>query len=120
MSEPRSLVLNRYAGWRAAALDHVTLGAEEAGLRLEWLPSAAVPLADPLGSFGGLALPTGVAVDAEGIVYSVNTARSCLERINPCSGEKELVSCIGGKGGQPRRFCAPHGAAISSYGDLYI
>jgi phage tail-like protein len=114
------LLLNRQAGWHAAALNGVTLAQDGAVLQLRTLPGALRPLVDTAGSFGGLALPTGLAVDGEDRVYILDGAGGVLKRYDPCTGLFEALPCIGGTSSQPRNVCEPHGLALGSRGTVYL
>ncbi|MFQ5812412.1 MAG: phage tail protein [Anaerolineae bacterium] len=114
------LLLNARAGWRAAILDRTVLADEEAHLRLRPLPGAARPLVDAKGSFGGLALPTGLAVDAEERVYILDSQAHVIKRFDPCTETFEVLPCIGGPGSEPRQLRDPRGLATSCRGDLYV
>ncbi len=113
-------LLNEVAGWRAAQLDHVTLNAEAETLTLRPLPGVGRPLADAAGTFGGLSLPTAIAVGADGLIYILDGEAHAVKRYNPCTETFETLSCVGGKGSLPRRFLEPRGMAISPHHDLHI
>jgi phage tail-like protein len=120
MADPRKrhLLLKNQPGWRLLSTDktHVTecgcLELAEAG--------AGRPLADPWGSFGGLALPTGFAVDADGNAYFIDAAACRLKRLRVCCAEPDTLGCIGGCGADARQFQAPVGLAINVRGDLLV
>jgi phage tail-like protein len=113
-------LLNARAGWRAARLDRVVLEEEPADMHLRSLPGTARPLVDAVGSFGGLALPTGLAVDAEDRIYILDSQAHVIKCYNPCTEVFETLPCIGMLGNEPRQLCQPHGLAISCRGDLYV
>lgn len=114
------LLLNRQAGWQAASLVGVLLAEKSAQLRLRTLPGALMPLVDAAGSFGGLSLPTGLAVDGEDRVYILDGAAGLLKRFDPCTGLFETLPCIGGIGSAPRKVCQPHGLVLAPRGDIYL
>jgi phage tail-like protein len=118
--EKDHLLLNAQAGWRAAILDRTVLANDEASLQLRFPPETTRPLVDAQGSFGGLALPTGLAVDAEDRVYTLDSEAHVVKRFDPCTGTFEVLPCIGGPGSAPRQMRHPHGLAISCRGDLYV
>jgi phage tail-like protein len=113
-------LLDRRAGWRPIKLEGVTLHGNEGTLRLQPVPGAACPLVDAAGSFGGLVLPTGLAVDADGRIYISDGGAHLIRRFDPCTETFEPLSCIGGPGGAPRQLCDPKGLAVSCRGDLYV
>ncbi len=112
------VLLGARSGWRAPLLDRVE--ERDGALRLRERPDAAPPLADAEGSFGGLALPRRVAVDAGGRVYVLDAGALAVERFDPCERRLEALPCVGGEGSAPRRLRDPHGIAISSRDDLYV
>ncbi|MFQ5857419.1 MAG: NHL repeat-containing protein, partial [Anaerolineae bacterium] len=114
------LLLNAQAGWQAAILDRTVLADGEAYLRLRPLPSAVRPLMDAAGSFGGLALPTGLAVDADDRIYILDSQTHLVKRFDPCTETFEVLPCIGGPGSEPRQVRDPRGLAISCRDDLYV
>jgi phage tail-like protein len=109
--------LDERSGWRAALLDHTVA---EDTLRLRPLPGIARPLVDAAGSFGELALPTGLALDQDDRIYILDGPAHVIKRYDPCSEAFEVLPCIGGLGNQPRQLWDPHGLAISCRGDLYV
>jgi len=113
-------LLDARAGWREARLDRVIFAEDQAELRLRALPGTARPLIDAAGSFGGLALPTGLAVDAENQIYILDCRLHVVKRYNPCTESFETLPCLGGPGSAPRQLRDPQGLAISCRGDLYI
>lgn len=120
MSESPFLVLNGRAGWRPAWLDHVTLGDDGRTLRLQPLPGGGRPLVDAAGSFGGLSLPTGLAVDSRDRVYVLDAGSAQLKRFDPVAQAFAVLPCIGGSGTAPRQVDDPHGLAISRRDDIYV
>src|SRR5262245_51307523 len=54
-------------GWQVQQTQHLHITPE--GLHLAPKASPLVPLQDARGTFGGLENPTGVAVDAAGVIY---------------------------------------------------
>lgn len=114
------LLLNDRAGWRAAHLDSTIRVDGEGHLSLRHQPGAARPLVDGRGSFGGLALPTGLAVDSKDQVYILDAQAHLVKKFDPCAEEFATLACIGGQGSEPRKLRDPEGIAISSRDDLYI
>ena len=103
-----------------ALLERTVLADGGATLSLQPLPGAARPLADAAGSFGGLALPTGLAVNAEERIYILDGQAHVIKRFDPCSATFVTLPCIGGPGAAPRQLCRPQGLAIAHRGDLYV
>jgi phage tail-like protein len=112
-------LLSRLAGWRAAVLSHVTLN-PASGLGLRSIPGVGRPLADEAGTFGGLSLPTSIAVAGDGLIYILDSAAHALKRYDPCAESFTTLPCLGGQGPAPRQFSGPHGIAISRRNDLYV
>jgi phage tail-like protein len=115
-----SILLNQFAGWNSALLDHVELADDGAALRLRQLPGVARPLTGAVGDFGGFTNPVGLAVDKLGRIYVLDGADCVVKRFDPCLQSFQVLPCIGGRGGQARQLDNPHGIAISCRGDIYI
>src|SRR3954453_22808336 len=98
MPDPRKkhLLLQKQPGWALLASDktHVT----ECGCLELAEQGAGRPLADGAGSFGGLALPTGYAVDVNGDVYFTDAKACRLGLLRACCAETIPVACVGGCG----------------------
>ena len=112
-------LLSQRPGWRAAILSRMMLD-PCSGLSLRPIPGTGRPLADESGSFGGVSLPTSIAVDSVGMIYILDSATHTLKRYDPCVESFSTLACIGGKGVEPRQFSDPHGIAISCHNDLYV
>ena len=113
-------LLNALAGWRAASLSGAVLANGDATLSLQALPGSERPLVDTAGSFGGLQAAIGVAIDSQDRVYILDSQTCLLKRFDRCSQQFVILPCIGEIGSEPRRFCRPHGLAISCQDDIYI
>ncbi len=113
-------VLDGLAGWRQAWLSGTALSSDSCTLTLQPLPGAVRPLVDASGSFGGLQMPTGIAVDREDRVYILDGEQCVIKRFDRCLSEFVTLPCIGGIGREPRQFSSPHGLAISCRNDLYV
>ena len=110
-------LLNSRTGWQPAATDGVEVGD---CIELAAVPGSSRPLVDSAGSFGGFALPTGVAVDSDGAIYVLDGADAVVKRFDPCAGAFVTLPCFGGAGSGPRELCRPRGLGISPRGDLVI
>jgi phage tail-like protein len=118
--DPLHLLLDARTGWRMSdssvhideSLDHCSLG-------LSPQVGASRSLVDAAGTFGGLELPTGVAIDAAGDIFLLDAASGKLKRFDPCECRFQDVPCIGGIGTEPRQFKNPHGIALCR-GDLFV
>jgi hypothetical protein len=113
-------LLDGLAGWRAAALDSTVLADGGESLMLQPLPGSVRPLVDPEGSFGGLQMAIGVAVDSEDRVYILDGQTCLLKRFDRCLQKFVTLPCIGGPGTDPRELSSPHGLAISCCNNIYI
>jgi phage tail-like protein len=113
-------VLNGIAGWRAASLDNIVLSIGGETLTLESLPVGTRPLVDPEGSFGGLQMAIGVALDSENRVYILDGQTALIKCYDSCQQRFLTLPCIGGQGSEPRQFASPHGLAISCCDNLYV
>jgi phage tail-like protein len=121
MSDPTPhYLLNALAGWRAASPDNAVLAQVGKVLSLQALPGSERPLVDAAGSLGGLQAAVGVAVDSRDRVYILDAQACVLKRFDPCMQQFVTLPCIGGTGGNPRQFSAPHGLAVSCADDIYV
>lgn len=66
-------------GWRVQMLTHLQVTSQ--GLQLAPLPGLAKPLKNAEGTYGGLSDPTGVAVDAEGVIYIADAQQHQIFRL---------------------------------------
>lgn len=116
----RHALLGHPPGWHAALLHGVEESPCDGDLRLLALPGCGRPLVDAAGTLGGLVEPTGVAVDRLGTIYVADTGAHAIKRFDPCCGAFEVLPCVGGEGGEPRRLRGPRGIAISRLDVLYV
>jgi sugar lactone lactonase YvrE len=81
--------------------------------------------ADGIGSTARFNNPTGLAVDATGIVYIADTNNHTIRSMTPDG----VVTTLAGMGGSPgsddgtgaaARFSNPHGIAVDSAGTIYV
>lgn len=101
-------------------MSKVVLTAGGKALSLPALPSSERPLVDAAGSLGGLQAAIGVGVDSRDRVYVLDAALCLIKRYDPCLQLFLTLPCVGGSGGEPRRFREPHGMAISCTDDIYL
>jgi hypothetical protein len=113
-------LLDGLAGWRAASLQGTALTNAGNTLSLQPLPGAVRPIVDPSGSFGGLQMAIGLAVDGQERVYILDGQTCQLKRFDPCRQQFVSLSCIGGAGSEPRHLWMPHGLAVSCCNNLYV
>ncbi|MBI5877230.1 MAG: hypothetical protein HZB53_06245 [Chloroflexi bacterium] len=116
--------LDQRSGWRASILDHVEPAADagtgRTTLGLRRRPGTGRALVDAGGSFGGLTMPTSLALDAEGRIYILDAPAQQIKRYDPCAERFDVLPCVGGAGTDPRRMQDPRGIAIAPCGDLYV
>lgn len=115
-----SILLNKFAGWNPALLDHVELANGGESLRLRLLPGVARPLTSQDGTLGGFINPIGLAVDCQGRIYVLDGADCVVKRFDPCLQNFQVLPCVGGEGEKPRQFRNPRGIAISGRNDLFV
>jgi phage tail-like protein len=119
MKQP-SILLNQYAGWNSALLDHVALADAGCTLRLRLLPGIARPLTSAFGDLGGFTNPAGLALDGLDRMYVLDGADCLVKRFDPCLQSFQVLPCIGGCGHQARQINAPRGMDISCRDELFI
>ena len=114
----RRVLLGSVRGWgEGAVLDGVAV--EDDGLRLRALAESAA-LVDAIGSFGGLAAPTGTAADCDGAIFVLDPEAGVVRRLDPCETAFETLPCLGGRGDAPRELAGATGIAVAPWGDLYV
>lgn len=113
-------LLCQMANWRAALLRHINVDETAETLSLAKAPGTGKPLVDAAGTFGGLSLPTAIAVAPDDSIYILDGAAHALKRYDPCLETFETLPCIAAEGTRPRQFIDPHGIAISCKNDLYV
>jgi phage tail-like protein len=120
MTAPRAFRLDARATWR----DEPSLAggiSVDGVVRLLADTDAPLPLADPYGTFGGLADPSGAAADRDGRAYRVDTKGCQVLRYGACSEDAWApLPCSGGRGPGIRQLDDPHGAAVNPAGDLVV
>ena len=119
MKQP-SVLLNEYAGWNQALLDHVALSDGGCTLRLRLLPGVGRALGSATGDLGGNTNPVGVAVDSLDRVYVLDGSDCVVKRYDPCLQNFQVLPCIGGRGSAARELDAPRGMHISCRDDLFL
>ena len=102
-------------GWRVRRLSRVDVDAALGALGLSPAPAAARWLSEPSGSFGGLRLPSNVAMTSNGDVLLLDPATGEIRRFDPCECRFITVPCVA-RLVEPRAECAPSPAATSICG----
>jgi phage tail-like protein len=116
---PRAFLLDVRTGWRVQPTLTSGITVSDA-IRLRSPSEEPRPLNDPVGTFGGLTDPTGVAVDNDCRVYLVDPAPPGVRRFDECEHQWEALPCFGGAGKQPRQLADPHGVVVTPAGDLIV
>lgn len=111
------LLLDSVIGFRIKELEDLILSKKEDGIRLKKVQKN---IKDETGSFGGLSLPTGIAVDDYGNIYIIDKDNSLILKSDLCTEFLVPVKCVGGKGIDVKKFASPTGIAISFTGNTYI
>jgi phage tail-like protein len=88
-------------------------------LQLLRKPGTGRQLSESSGSFGGLTVPSNVALGPTGDVYLMDASTYQLKRFDPCECRFDVVPCFGGRGAGPRELRDPAGIAIDG-GNLYV
>ncbi len=114
--DPTWLLLNRRVGWnveRMSNLDH------SCNLSLSTVPGTGRLITEGSGSFGGLTLPSNVAIGLDRYIYLLDKPTSVLKIFNTCECRFKAIACIGGIGNEAREFNEPNGIAICG-NNLYV
>lgn len=117
--DPTFWLLGADTGWRAAALDRVEIAPADGSLALAPLPGSGRSVTETSGSFGGVALPTNVAIDPDATLFLLDQQTATLKRFDRCTCEFQPVPCVGGSGPGPRQWRDPHGIGICG-GNLFV
>jgi phage tail-like protein len=145
--DPTWWLLNGRVGWLPASISMdgkipiVETSSIDKALRLAPIPGTGRLLTEDSGSFGGLDLPTNVALGPAGTIYLLDNVAMELKWFDPCKGQFISVHCLGGRarglkqirdarceierekskdiGEAPRQFSDPHGIGIRG-GNLFV
>ncbi len=118
--DPYSIVLDWRAGWRmSGAVTNLELSPLDHALALQPAAGGTPPLADDLGTFGGLVLPANAAFGPDYLLLLLDRKRTRLLRFDPCECTFVPLPCIAGKGTKPRQLKDP-GGMVAACGNLYI
>lgn len=117
--DPTSWLLNGRVGWRSITpLEDGKL--EQVGdSKALALLQEGDSLSDSSGSFGGVVLPTNVAMGPSGELFLLDQQTQTLKRFDPCDCRFVTIPCIGGDGHGARQFHGVHGIAICS-GNIFL
>jgi len=64
--------------------------------------------------------PSGLAIDRLGNIYFSDPLNDRIWRIDNCTGNCAVVSCIGGTGANPSQFITPRGLLVPSERDVLL
>lgn len=110
---PTSFYLSALAGWRQQVAGARIVAPQAGSLRLATRAGGPLALDAEDGSLGGLVLPRGVAIDADGTLYLLSPNDL---RIRRYASEREgfvALPEVGGYGDDVRRFRGPRNIAIA-------
>jgi phage tail-like protein len=110
--DPLTLVLTGAGSLRGETLDGVHLDSHTNRIVLDQARSVRRFLTEPSGTFGGLVLPTNVAMAADGSIYLLDRSTLTLKRFDPCECRFHPVPYFGGEGGGVRQLRNPSGIGI--------
>lgn len=114
---PYDLLLGEATGWRMLEASGASIQTGRIGL--ETLQSLHPDLAEDNGTFGGHALPRGVAIWGDEI-FIADPPRHRILHWRPCCGPPVPLPTIGGQGHAARQLSTPLGLAISHRKDLVV
>ena len=117
--DPTSWLLNARTGWHDAKLTQVEKTVVADSLVLAPLPESSRSLTEASGSFGGLTVPSNVALGPDGSIYLLDAKTLELKRFDPCECMFKTVPCFGSEGSGARQLYNPHGISICS-GNLFV
>lgn len=117
--DPTFLLLNGRVGWRENQLDNIVMLPAESSLALAPRPGTGRSLAEASGSFGGLDLPSNVAIGSDCNIYLLDRDSGVLKRFDPCECQFRDLPCFTGLGKGPRHLLEPHGIGICN-GNLFV
>ena len=117
--DPTWVVLNARVGWPQGTDSNVKEIRERQVLALSPQTGSGRSLTESSGSFGGLTVPTNVALGSDGIVYLLDPKTVELKWFDPCECRFKVVPCFGGEGGDARQLRNPHGIGICN-GNLFV
>lgn len=111
------LLLDSRPGFKLKEQINIVYNAKKDGLCLK---KKQKPVKDKTGSFGGLALPAGIAHDEYGNIYIVDTENALLLKYDFCTPVPVPVPCTSTQGDMPAQFDSPAGIAIPYSNYVYI
>ncbi len=109
--EPTTLLLDGRPAWPTGANQQVSVG-PASGIRLAADPHGPLSPRWRDGSFGGLAMPRGMALDERATLHLLDETTLTVKRFDPSTGTFAPLPTVGGPGRAVRRFRCPTGIAI--------
>lgn len=117
--DPTWRLLDGLVGWQEATLKGLERHPVSQALVMAPSPRSQRALTESSGSFGGLTVPTHVALAADGSPYLLDRTTAQLQRFDPCTCAFEGVPHFVGIGSGACQLQAPHGIGIHR-GNLYV
>ena len=110
--DPRALILTASGSMNDGTLNDLHVDPRSNRVVLDPAPSARRTLTERDGTFGGIVLPTNVAIAADGSIYLLDRTTLTLKRFDPCECRFQLIPYFGGEGGGMRQLRNPSGIGI--------
>ena len=117
--DPYSWVLNSQAGWLIDHSESVKASPVSGDLCMSPVAGSGRILSEPSGSYGGLKLPTNMALGKHCELYLLDQQSLLVKRFDPCECRFDVIPATGGQGSQPRQFNAPASIEIG-HDTLYL
>lgn len=116
--DPLSWLLDARTGWQAAQLDGIEIAPSDQSLALTPIADSG-RLTESGRGFGGLRLPSSMALSPDGDLFLLDNQSGALKRFDRCQCQFDVVPCTAGLGDTPRQVMSPGGIAIGR-GNLYL
>src|SRR4051812_4556488 len=94
--DPRTLILTASGTLSGGTLNDLHIDPRTDRVVLDQAPSVRRTLTEPSGTFGGLVLPTNVAMAADGSIFLLDRTMLTLKRFDPCECRFQPIPCFGG------------------------
>ena len=117
--DPRTLILTGAESLSSGTLNDLHIDPRTNRVVLDQALSIRRILTELSGTFGGIVLPTNVAIAADGGIYLLDRSTLTLKRFDPCECRFQPIPCLGGEGSGPRQLRNPFGIGICA-GKLFI
>lgn len=118
--DPKALVVTTQWLWNEVGFrKNLCTDTGSKGIQLEQVFPFRRSLGEANGTFGGLVLPSNVAVAPDGSIFLLDRATATLKRFEPCECRFISVPYLGGVGGKARELRNPGGIGICG-GNIFI